>query len=99
MLTQKEIDVLKLKARGLTQLEIAKKLNITQPAVSSFYNNARKKIREAELQKIPYILVIGEKEQKAKSVAVRQRGKGDIGLIKLEKFIEKITKEIKEKKS
>ena len=58
-----------------------------------------KKIREAELQKIPYILVIGEKEQKAKSVAVRQRGKGDIGLIKLEKFIEKITKEIKEKKS
>lgn len=48
MLTQKEIDVLKLKARGLTQLEIAKKLNITQPAVSSFYNNARKKIREAE---------------------------------------------------
>ena len=58
-----------------------------------------KKIREAELQKIPYILVVGEKEQKAKSVAVRQRGKGDAGLIKLEKFIEKITKEIKEKKS
>ena len=58
-----------------------------------------KKIREAELQKIPYILVVGEKEQKAKSAAVRQRSKGDVGLIKLEKFIEKITKEIKEKKS
>lgn len=48
MLTQKEIDVLKLKREGLTQLEIAKKLKISQPAVSSFYNNALKKIKDAE---------------------------------------------------
>jgi transcriptional regulator len=48
MLTQKEIDVLKLKEKGLTQLEIAKKLKISQPAVSSFYNNALKKIKESE---------------------------------------------------
>lgn len=57
-----------------------------------------KKIREAELQKIPYLLVIGEKEEKAKSVAVRQRSKGDIGQIKLSEFIEIIKKEIEEKK-
>ena len=56
-----------------------------------------KKIREAELQKIPYILVVGEKEQKAKSVAVRKRGKGDDGVVKLEKFIEKIKKEVEKK--
>lgn len=56
-----------------------------------------KKIREAELQKAPYILVVGEKEEKAQSVAVRQRGQGDLGSQKLEKFLEKITKEIKEK--
>lgn len=48
MLTQKEIEVLKLKRRGLTQLEIAKKLKISQPAVSSFYNNTLKKVKDAE---------------------------------------------------
>ncbi|OGM99329.1 MAG: threonine--tRNA ligase [Candidatus Yanofskybacteria bacterium RIFCSPHIGHO2_01_FULL_39_8b] len=57
-----------------------------------------KKIRAAEIQKIPYLLVIGDKELKAKTVAVRQRGKGDIGQIKLEKFINQIQKEIKIKK-
>lgn len=48
MLTEKEVEVLKLKVKGLTQLEIAKKLKISQPAVSSFYNNALKKIKDAE---------------------------------------------------
>jgi len=48
MLTQKEIEVLKLNKKGLTQLEIAKKLKISQPSVSSFYNNALKKIKDAE---------------------------------------------------
>ena len=48
MLTQKEIEVLGLKLKGMTQLEIAEKLNITQPAVSSFYNNSLKKIKDAE---------------------------------------------------
>ena len=37
------------------------------------------KIREAQMQKIPYMLVIGDKEAEAGTVAVRQRGKGDIG--------------------
>jgi len=57
-----------------------------------------KKIRQAELQKVPYVLVVGEKEVKAKAVAVRQRGKGDVGQIKIEEFIEKITKEIESKR-
>jgi transcriptional regulator len=48
MLTKKEIQVLKLKSIGLTQKEISKKLKISQPAVSNFYNNALKKIRDAE---------------------------------------------------
>ncbi len=48
MLTEKEIEVLKLKESGLTQLEIAKKLKISQPAVSDFYNNALWKIKDAE---------------------------------------------------
>ncbi len=53
-----------------------------------------KKIREGEIQKIPYILVVGDKEIKAKSVRIRKRGKGDIGIMKLDKFLEKIKKEI-----
>ena len=57
-----------------------------------------KKIREGELQKIPYILVVGDKEMAKKSVRVRERGKGDIGMMKLERFIDKIKKEIEEKK-
>lgn len=48
MLTQKEVAVLKLKKQNLTQLAIAKKLHISQPAVSSFYTNALKKIKDAE---------------------------------------------------
>ena len=48
MLTKKEIEVLKLKKEGLTQKDIAKKLRISQPAVSSFYNNALWKIKDAE---------------------------------------------------
>jgi threonyl-tRNA synthetase len=45
-----------------------------------------KKIRDGEIQKIPYMLVVGDKEQKSKSVRVRDRKKGDIGIMKYEIF-------------
>lgn len=48
MLTEKEIEVLKLRQEGLSQTEIARKLKISQPAVSNFYNNALWKIKDAE---------------------------------------------------
>ena len=48
-----------------------------------------KKIREGEMQKIPYILVVGEVEIKNRSVRIRLRGKGDIGQMKLDEFIKK----------
>jgi len=56
-----------------------------------------KKIREAELQKIPYLLVIGEKEVEAGSIAIRKRGKGDMGQMTIDKFLEKLKKEISSK--
>jgi len=56
-----------------------------------------KKIRAGEQQKIPYLLIIGDKEIEAATVAVRQRGKGDLGPMKTEKFIDKIDREIKER--
>ena len=57
-----------------------------------------KRIREAEKQKIPYMLVVGEKEMEAGTVAVRQRGSKDQSVIKIDEFVEKIITEIKEKK-
>jgi transcriptional regulator len=48
MLTEKEIEVVKLKKDGFSQTDIAKKLKISQPAVSNFYNNALWKIKDAE---------------------------------------------------
>lgn len=56
-----------------------------------------KKIRLGETQKIPYLLVMGDKEIAADSVAVRERGKGDLGAMKIDEFIEKISEEIKTK--
>lgn len=56
-----------------------------------------KKIRAAELEKVPYILVVGDKEEKTGMVAVRERGKGDLGAQKLEKFKSKILSEIAKK--
>ncbi len=56
-----------------------------------------KKIREAEIEKSPYILIVGDKEEKNKTIAVRERGKGDLGTMELGKFIEKIQKEIEAK--
>lgn len=52
------------------------------------------KIREAQLQKIPYMLVIGDKEAEAGLVSVRTRSGGDEGTMTAEEFLEKISKEI-----
>lgn len=53
------------------------------------------KIREAQLQKVPYMLVIGDKEVEANAVGVRSRTDGDIGQIKLDEFVNKIEDEVK----
>ena len=52
------------------------------------------KIREAQLQKVPYMLVLGEKEIEAKTVGVRSREDGDIGAMSLQEFVEKVQKEV-----
>lgn len=57
-----------------------------------------KKIRDGQLQKIPYLLVVGDKEEKSDSVRVRERKKGDIGSVKTKKFIVQIKEEIENKK-
>lgn len=56
-----------------------------------------KKIRQGELQKIPYILVVGDKEKSSNTVRVRERSKGDIGETEIDNFIKKIKLEIEQK--
>lgn len=69
--------------------EIVKELKASKIRVELDERNETigKKIREAEMQKTPYILVIGDQEVGAKTVRIRERGKGDIGEIKLLDFI------------
>ena len=55
------------------------------------------KIREAELQKIPYMIIVGEKEAQAGKISVRKRKEGDKGQTTLTELINEISKEIKQK--
>ncbi len=48
------------------------------------------KIREAQLEKIPYMLILGDKEAEEKTVAVRKRGEGDLGTMSIDEFVSKI---------
>lgn len=58
-----------------------------------------KKIRDTELARVPYMLVVGEKEVNEGKVAVRKQGKGDAGVFDADEFIAAATLEIKERKS
>ena len=55
------------------------------------------KIREAQLQKVPYMLVVGEKEAEANAVSVRSRDKGEIGSLSVDEFVAMVCKEVEDK--
>ncbi|MGD8188645.1 threonine--tRNA ligase [Brevibacillus ginsengisoli] len=56
------------------------------------------KIREAQVNKIPYMLVIGEKEMEDQTLSVRKRGQGDLGAMAVDEFIASLTEEIEQMK-
>jgi threonyl-tRNA synthetase len=56
------------------------------------------KIRLAQLDKVPYMLVLGAREEQAANVAVRSRYRGDEGVVSALQFVERVQREIKEKK-
>jgi len=62
--------------------------------IDSRNEKAGKKIRDAELEKIPFMLVIGEREEREGTVSVRKHGKGDLGPQKLEDFVQLIKDEV-----
>ena len=79
--------------------KIAEKLRDNDIRAEIDDKNARMqhKIRDAEVAKVPYMLIVGGKEAQAESVSVRERSKGDLGPMKLAEFVGKIVDEVKEK--
>lgn len=58
-----------------------------------------RKIRDAEMKKVPYMLVVGEKEEKGEMVSVRKHGEGDLGFMTIDAFIEMINEQVKKNKT
>lgn len=80
--------------------KILKKLkeNGIRAKISDNDETLGKKIRESAAKKTPYMLIVGKKEMKNNLVGVRERKKGDIGTMKLDKFLKKVKIEIENKK-
>ncbi len=55
------------------------------------------KIRQAQMEKVPYMLIVGEKEVEARTVSVRKRGEGEMGALDVDAFVEQLIKEVKER--
>ena len=88
-------------------LPVSEKFNEYAEKVSEFLNNydirglvddrnekVGKKIRDAELAKVPFMLIVGEEEVVSNTVSVRQRGKGDLGKLPFEEFVKLVQNEI-----
>lgn len=76
--------------------EVVKKLQAAKVRVEADYRAEKigYKIREGRMERVPYLLIVGEKEAENKEVAVRSRANGDEGALSLDAFVERITKEI-----
>ncbi|MBT3347143.1 MAG: threonine--tRNA ligase [Thiotrichales bacterium] len=87
------------KQRQFTE-EVATKLNNLGFRVESDLRNEKigLKIREHSMQRVPYILVIGDREMEDGAVAVRARGGEDLGTVKIDQFIERLQQDLKERK-
>jgi threonyl-tRNA synthetase len=57
-----------------------------------------RKIRDAELRKLPYMLVVGDQEEAGGKVAVRRHGKGDAGAVPVEEFARKALEEVRDRR-
>ena len=64
--------------------------------VDSRSEKVGRKIRDAELEKIPYMLIVGENEKSEGTVSVRKQGEGDVGTMTIEAFAERIRSEVAE---
>jgi len=91
-ITNAQDDYAKSVAQALTLKDIRVEADLSSQKIGH-------KIRQAQLQKIPYMLVVGAREVAEGLVAVRERSRGDLGTMKLEEFMAKIKHEIDQKLS
>lgn len=68
-------------------IQVKEKLSFLRVEINDKGETISRKIREGEMQKIPYILVVGDNEIKNKTVGIRKRSKGNLGEMKIEDFI------------
>jgi len=96
-LTPTQINILcvseKYKKYALKVLDLLKN-NEIRALLDDRNETIGKKIRESELSKIPYMIIIGEKEAKNNTISLRKHKKGDLGTIKIDELIEKINFEV-----
>ena len=78
--------------------KVADELQGFRVEVKDENDTVSKKIRNSEVERIPYTLVVGDKEMKAKKIRLRTRDKGDVGPTTLSAFIKKINQEIEKKR-
>ena len=64
--------------------------------VDSRSEKVGRKIRDAELEKIPYMLIVGENEKSEGTVSVRKQGEGDVGTMTIKAFAERVLSEVAE---
>ena len=78
--------------------KVAEELNMAdvRAIVDDRNEKIGKKIRDNELKKIPYVLIVGEKEDQNGEVSVRKQGEGDKGTMKIATFAENLTREVNE---
>jgi threonyl-tRNA synthetase len=81
------------------EIDQSLKLSDIRSEVDDRSEKIGKKIRDTELAKVPYMLIVGEKEEADNVVSVRRQGKGDLGAQSLEAFIGQIKTEISQRKS
>ena len=78
--------------------EVAKRLNLVdvRTIVDDRNEKIGKKIRDNELKRIPYLLIVGEKEAQNDEISVRKQGEGDKGSMKITTFAENLAKEVEQ---
>lgn len=74
-------------------LHLLRKFDI-RATIDERSEKAGRKIRDAEMKKIPFMVIVGEKEEAENSISIRKHGEGDLGSMSVEEFANKINKEI-----
>lgn len=99
-LSYKQVVILPISDRHLEyarELEKVLKEKNIRTDIDDRAESTNAKIRDAQLEKVPYMIIVGDKEVREKNISVRERKKGDLGTMLLSNFIEQILNEINKK--